>query len=354
MTASTAILEEIARRAGVSQRTAYRVLNGEGGQGKRRDAVARAERIRLVAHELGYRPNQAARAMREGRFGSAGLVLSRGESTSSTAEGLIKGVHDRLADNGMHLALTRLSDDQLADERYLPGLLRELTVDGLLMYYTHDEPPELQDLLERYRIPTIWVNNARRHDCVHPDDQEGGRLATQHLIDLGHRRIAFWTFGDGGGHYSNAARERGYREAMAAAELAPLLRRRDLQTRTQDRPGDDFVAVGREWLQADRGVTAIVGQSHGQALVATIAALSLGWSVPRDLSVIFADQSLEDTAGLGLTRYWAASSEMGRWGVDELVAKIANPRRKRPARTLPFRFFEGRSCGPPARRTRRP
>lgn len=350
---TTISLETVAERAGVSTRTAYRVLNGEGGLGKRRDAVERAERIRQVAHELGYRPNQAARAMREGRFATAGLVLSRGETTSSTAEGLIKGVHDGLAGHGMHLAVTRLSDDQFADERYLPGLLRELTVDGLLMYYTHDEPAELHDLIERYRIPTIWINNARPHDCVHPADHEGARQATAHLLELGHRRIAFWAFGDGGGHYSNAAREAGYGEAMAAAGLSPLVRRRELHPQRLDRRGDDFVAVGRDWLQADPGVTAVVGGSHGQALVAAIAALSLGLRVPEDLSIIFVDQSLEDTAGLGLTRYWAAASEMGRAAVDELVAKITKPGRKRRPVTIPFRLFDGRSVAPPRKRGKR-
>lgn len=344
---TTISLETVAERAGVSTRTAYRVLNGEGGLGKRRDAIARAERIRAVAHELGYRPNQAARAMREGRFGTAGLVLSRGESTSSVAHGLLQGAHDGLAAHDVQLAVTRLNDDQLSDERFLPGLLRELTVDGLLMYYTHDEPQALQDLIERYRIPTIWLNNERDADCVRPDDEAGARLATEHLLALGHRRIAFWNFSPDGTHYSIHARRRGYRQAMRAARRKVHLRERQLVTRRLDRPGDDYVAVGREWLRADRKVTAIVGSSHGVGMVAAIAALAEGRNLPRDLSVIFVDQSLDDTAGLGLTRFWASASEMGRRASDELLAKIRQPRRRRTPVSIPFALFDGRSCAAP-------
>lgn len=346
ITTSTALLDEIARRAGVSSRTAYRVLNGEGGKGQRCDAVARAARIHAVAHELGYRPNQAARAMRVGRFATAALLLGRGESTSTLAHGLLAGVHDQLADEGMHLTLARMTDEQLSDQRYLPGALRELMLDGLLLYYTHGEPPELEALLERFRIPTIWINNARLQDAVYPDDEAGARLATEQLLALGHRRIAWWSFSAEEGHYSMAARRAGYRATMRAAGLEPEIRQQPLQAQQLDRPGDDHLAVARAWLTGERP-TAVLGQSGKVGLVAAIAAFSLGLRIPEDLSVSFTDQSLDDVGGLGLSRCWCAASTMGRTAVRELVARIAAPDRPRSAVVIPYQYFAGRSCAPP-------
>ncbi|MDA3963570.1 MAG: LacI family DNA-binding transcriptional regulator [Planctomycetota bacterium] len=347
MSHATVTLDEIAKRAGVSSRTAYRILNGEGGKGARKDAIERAERIRAVAHELGYRPNQAARAMRDGRFGAAGLMLSRGESTSTVQSGLLQGVHDGLAEVGMHLTVARMSDDQFRDERYLPGALRDQMLDGLIMAYSHNEPPELVALLERYRIPTVWVNNARAGDCVCPADREAARLATEHLLKMGHKRIAYWSFSMPGGHYSIADRRAGYCDAMQAAGRRPVIRERELVTTTAAREGDDFLAVAREWLDVKQRPTAIVGESQGVGLVASMAVLALGLRYPEDVSIMFVDQNVEDVGGLALSRFYCQAAAMGRAAVHELTAKIADPSTIRTPVSVPFTLFTGRTCAPP-------
>ncbi|MDA3963341.1 MAG: LacI family DNA-binding transcriptional regulator [Planctomycetota bacterium] len=348
MTTTKATLDEIAQRAGVSIRTACRVLNGEGGKGARRDAVERAERIRAVAHELGYRPNQAARAMREGRFGTVGLVLSRGRSTSTVATGLLQGIHDQLALHDMHLAVARLSDDQLGDQQVLPGLLREQMLDGLLMGYSHNEPPALTELIARFRIPTIWLNNKRPEDCVHPDDYQGARRATEYLLGLGHRRIALWSHTTlaSAHHYSVRDRRQGYVDVMKAARRRRLVWERDMRPHTHEQGGDDRIAHGRDWLNSEPRPTAILADNAGSATVAMMAALSLGLRVPHDLSILFVDQGLQDPAGLGLSRFWTDAANMGRRAVDELLAKIADPSEPRAPLAMPYELFRGCSCAP--------
>lgn len=354
MPTSETLIDAIARRAKVSPRTARRVLNGDEGKGLRSDAVQRAEQIRAVARSLGYRPNAAARAMREGNFGTIGLALSRGKSTSTLGKNLLAGVHDELEQRGLHLAVTRLSDGQLADDRYLPGLIRELMVDGLLMHYTHQEPPELVALIQRFRIPTMWINNQRPDDCVHPDDENGARLATEHLLELGHRDIAYWTFSNAvNNHYSVVARRAGYLRAMQAAGLPPTVVEKPLAQHEPRSLGDDFIASGRAILRAQPQVTAVVGGGHNEAMIASIAALSLGWSLPRDLSVIYVDQSIEDLGGLGLTCFTASQVALGRLAVVELMAKIAHPDQSRPPVRTPYTLFASRSCAAPRQRAAR-
>lgn len=343
MKAPGAPIDAITREAGVSPRTARRVLNGDEGKGLRSDAVQRAEQIRAVAHSLGYRPNAAARAMREGSFGTVRLALSRGnQSTSTLGKNLLAGVHDELEQRGLHLPVTRISDGELADDRYLPGWIGELMVDGLLMHDTHQEPPELVALIARFRIPTIWINNQRPAACVHLDDESGARLATEHLLALGHRAIAYWSFSNADKNHSSVlARRAGYVHAMQAAGLVPMVVEQRLAQHSAEKPEDDFIASARAALSAGPQITAIIGGGHQKAMVASIAALSLGWSLSRDVSVIY----LEDVCGLGLTCFTTSQVALSRQAVIELAAKISCPKQLRAP------VFSSRSCATPRMRS---
>jgi LacI family transcriptional regulator len=145
-------LKDVAARAGVGHPTASTVLSNSGS-GK---YVSDETRLRIlrVADELGYQPNQSARTMKTGRFGSVAYLLSSETfRTGGTEDSLLHGIYDTLAEHDKHLMLVKLSDDFLTNETVMPRILREWTVDGLLVGLTTDVPPKMIELVRRHHIP---------------------------------------------------------------------------------------------------------------------------------------------------------------------------------------------------------
>lgn len=162
--------------------------------------------------------------MRSGHFGAVTLLLSSERERSWLPEPLLIGIHDELARHGLHLSVARLPDEQLHNEQFVPKLLREWASDGLLINYLWQLPQYLNELIDRYRIPAIWLNVSLERDCVHPNDEAACEEMTGHLIEWGHRDIAFVCFAGGNAaksHYSVQARRQGYERTMLAAGLAP-------------------------------------------------------------------------------------------------------------------------------------
>src|SRR3954453_960814 len=188
----TITIKEIARRTGLSIPTVGNVL----GRSANRYSAKTRERILQVAHELGYKPNASARAMRQGRFGCAALVLSRSkqQTHSHIPTGLLDGLDDALAQHDMHLTGARLTDEELSSDDFLPKVLRESMADGMIVNYTHEIPQAMLELIHAHHAPAVWLNAKMPHDCVYPDDRGAAQAATEVLIQRGHKRIAFLHF----------------------------------------------------------------------------------------------------------------------------------------------------------------
>jgi LacI family transcriptional regulator len=190
-----ATAKDVALLAGVKQPTVSLALNG--AKSGTRISEATRQRIVQAAAELGYRPNSSARAMKSGRFGSVAVLTSVNSARGHIQTAMLNGIHGELAANGQHLMLMKAPDESLTDEYVMPRLLQEWTVDGLLVGLNQEvneeaaAPPRMVEIIERYHIPSIWLNVVREWDCVRPDDDQGGYDATRHLLALGHRRIAY-------------------------------------------------------------------------------------------------------------------------------------------------------------------
>src|SRR5262245_28817077 len=185
-------IKEIARRTGLSIPTVGNVL----GRAANRYSAQTRQRVMKAAAELGYKPNASARAMRQGRFGCAALVLSRSkqQTHSHIPSGLLDGLDDELAQHDMHLTVSRLTDEELSTEAFLPKVLRESMADGMIVNYTHEIPPAMLNLIHAHHAPAVWLNAKLGEDCVFPDDHGAARATTKQLIELGHRRIALVHF----------------------------------------------------------------------------------------------------------------------------------------------------------------
>ncbi len=338
-----ATLNQIAAKAGVSRATAARIL-GSDVQYQRPTFAKRAQKIRRMAEELGYRPNAAAKAISTGRFQHVGLLMGTHYERSNFTREMIRGMHDALQQKQMHLSLWFLDDDQLADEAHLPRFLEQQMVDGLLVNYTHALPAHMQEAIDRAGLPVVWLNLKREHDSVYPDDIGAGRKAVEHLRGLGHRRIAFADFTHGPGnkflpHYSVLDRRAGYEQAMADAGLSP-------QNIAVPHELDGYEAVVRAAavLASDDAPTAVVCQSPRDAEVFHMAAVARQQRVPRDLSLVtFGPDRVSGTV-LDMTRLTEPREMLGLLAAQALLRRIDQPNDPCPARQADYQLHPGASA----------
>ena len=335
-------LTDVAKAAGVSYVTVSRVLNSNTNY-RRPTFAKRAERIRKLAKDMGYRPNAAARATVRGRFDTVGLMLSTHHSRSILPEPMLNAIADALAARGLRLSIDKLPDDKLVQEGVVPDLLRAWSVDGLLINYNAIIPDKLIELVDAYGLPAVWLNSKQTHDCVYPDDEQAGRVATEHLLELGHTRIAFVHYG-GWSHYSTPARRAGYEQAMRAAGREP-------QTVTEpDMNAADKRRAAADWLRGpDRPTAAVV---YGVATLWPLnlaAQVDVGLRVPEDLSLVCFDNASLWHGDIHVSVARLPSASMADRAVELLLERIADPAVTHDPLCLPCRMEPGNTTAPPAR-----
>jgi DNA-binding LacI/PurR family transcriptional regulator len=287
----------------------------------------------------------AARAIQNRRFNAVGLLASTNPRVSvyrSFMAGLTQGCRE----HDLHLSVGEVIDEKLSDEQFVPKILREWSVDGLLIAYMYNFPPHLADLIEQYRIPSIWLNAKREHDCVHPDDFNAIHQATEHLLELGHQRISYvHTYI--GEHYSATDRRAGYTHAMEAAGLSP----RPLYDRLEanvhlTRLHDDIRALA----QREDRPTAFVCYGSDQAMTIYHAATLAGLSIPRDLSIVGLGPESISQMGRDIATLIVDSQRIGQTAIDLLARKIRRPSELFDPVAVPMRqrHFD-KSIAPPIR-----
>ena len=306
----SATIADVAARAAVGTSTVSRVLNGGQVSGRART------RVLAAIDELGYRPRASARSLAGGATGALGLVIPF--FTHPSAVERMRGVLAAVDAGGYDLMVCNVATPAQRDE-YLGARAALDRSDGLLIVSLPPRDEEV-DALARAGVPAVLL------DCFHPrlpclrtDDVAGGLLATRHLVELGHERIAF--VGDrtdpGFGFVSSDRRRDGYRRALRDAGLRV---RRELQ---KAGPHGRLVAhrLTRELLSLPEPPTAIFAASDTQALGVLEAAGAEGFAVPDDLSVVGFDD-LEVAAYVGLTTVHQPLEESGRRAVERLVAAL--------------------------------
>src|SRR5687767_11588304 len=179
--AEVTTIARVAQEAGVGVGTVSRVINGSA-------SVSEATRRRVleVIDELGYEPNATARALSTGQTCAVGVIAPFFTEPSVTER--LRGVSQHLAGAGYQLILFDLERPEQREQAFRSPIGR---VDGVLSISLAPTAEELERLAAA-AVPLVLVDQS--HDSlptVTIDDVEGGRLATEHLIALGHRRIGF-------------------------------------------------------------------------------------------------------------------------------------------------------------------
>ena len=307
-----------------------------------------------AAARLGYRPNTAARSMRNGRFGTVAVLVGTRWPVSHLPMPLLSGIEAALEGQDLRMLVTRVGDENLTDPAYVPRILRELAADGLLVTYNERVPARMRELVRQFRLPSVWVNAKLPRDCVYPDDFGSAGRATEHLLAMGHRRIAYshhaWSSADPAeGHYSVTDRRAGCAEAIRRAGLALLpgpVRR--------EGEGDDFdanLAAALRWLSSPDRPTAAVCYCAADALALAIAASRLGLRIPGELSLVaFADGADGFVLDRRLTTMVIPHEKVGTEAVNVLKANLDGRDHVQEGIAIGAAFAPGQTCAPPTRK----
>jgi LacI family transcriptional regulator len=308
--------DDVARRAGVSTAVVSYVMNN----GPR--PVAEATRLRVIQaiDELGYRPNGVARALRSRRTWSIGLVVP--DNSNPFFAQLAHAIEDEAFARGYALLLGNVSGDLGREESYLRAF-QERQVDALIVV-TNGPTKDLPRIYEG-AIPMVVIADnpvpGLAASIVKVDNTEGARLATEHLISHGHRRVACVL----GPHGSAPALERfaGWQRAMRAARLRPSA---DLVRWAEFDRADGYRAAV-ELLSERRRPPAVFVASDHQAIGVLRAAADRGVRVPEDLAIVGFDGITEaDYTVPRLATVRQPVDAMARRAVELLLPEPASPK----------------------------
>jgi DNA-binding LacI/PurR family transcriptional regulator len=346
-------LQTIADRVGVSRMTVSNAFS-------RPDQLSARlrDQILAVAEELGYvGPDPTARALASGTAGAVGLLLSDTlpyALTDEVAMQFMAGIADELGPSG--LALTLLS----AAAQGGVVQARDVAIDGALVYSCDPDSSAVGWLMRR-RLPLVFVDQAPAPGIpsINVDDRLGAYSAAQHLVDLGHQRVAIVTAGYGGAFgilaspldivVAHAERQRmlGWLEALGEAEIEPIVVRQQ-HADPQDNGYDAMQAI----FDSDSRPTGILCFSDAIAGGVIRALHDAGLRAPEDVSVIgFDDNPIARRMQPALTTVRQDAQGKGRAAAAALTSAIAHDG-TRPARRgrhllLPTELIVRGSTGPP-------
>jgi DNA-binding LacI/PurR family transcriptional regulator len=309
-------MAEIAEHAGVGIGTVSRVLSDSPN-------VSDAMRARVMASAtaVGYDPGPKRRGQSASSDGLVGVLVTFFDEPSALLR--FSGVVPRLQNNDLHVVLYSIESPSQA-RPVLMELPRHPVLQALIVVSLPLSEADAQGLA-RARFPVVLVDTwGKGLPSVTIDDRHGGFIATQHLLDLGHRRIGFVgePADNSFGFVSSARREEGYLAALGRAglDMDPALMRHGAHQRGAAKQ------MTLDLLDLDQPPTAIVAASDVQAVGVMEAAESKGLRVPDDLSVIGYDD-IDLASLMGLTTVRQPLVRSGERAAELVLEAIGGRRR---------------------------
>lgn len=276
MTARVSI-KDIAARTGVSFQTVSKVLKGKGSV----SAETRAG-ILEVAHELGYVPNALARGLVSQRTSTIGIIASDFRDFVLTQ--FVVGAEREASRQGQSVIIGSIDKDGSDFERYIRVLL-ERRVDGILLAAPQLETNAQLGEMVRGQLPVVSIHHVVGGgvSMVGSHQSQTGFLATQHLVELGHRRIA--TIVGPRDRRVTQSRLRGYQRALEGAGIAYCA---DLVEEADWEAEGGYQATCRLFARTS-DISAIFVQSDTMAIGVLSALHEQGLHVPHDCAVVGCD-----------------------------------------------------------------
>jgi DNA-binding LacI/PurR family transcriptional regulator len=355
----------VARVAGVSPSTVSNAFNRP-----ERLSPALRERVLHAAAQLGYGgPDPAARSLRSGRAGAIAVVFRRSLAVALEDPGtteLVRGMAEAIGPRALGLVLVPGPEEHASSG----PAVRNAAADGLIVYSMPSDDPLFEATRQR-RLPTVIVDSPAPADVatlpgatmpaglhfVGIDDQAAAETAVEHLIGLGHRRVAILSFGLSA--YAQAGPADAREQAVATASVS----RARLQgcARAMAAAGLDWSRVPVEQapihnieaarirahalLERAPSATALFAFSDTLALGARLAALERGLSLPGDLSIVGFDDTAPD--GEGLTTVHQPLRDKGRIAAERVLHALTDDPPAAAYELLPTRLVIRGSTAPP-------
>jgi LacI family transcriptional regulator len=329
-------IADVARHAGVSTAAVSKVLRNAYGV-----SAEMTERVQSSIAELGYRPHAAARGMR-GRSFTIGLLL---DNIRNPFYGdILEGVTDALAKTDFQVLVGSGGFSSHHQSRLAEAMI-DRAMDGLIL--VAPSMSRSQVIATAKTVPTVVVGHhdtADEYDSVVDDDLAGAALVVDHLVVLGHRRIAH-TSATGKGQWTrrpDQVRSDGYRQAMHRHHLDGAVR---IAGTSYSEEGG--YSAGRELLDRPDQPTAIFAGADIAAVGVLRAAYELGLRIPEDLSLVGYDNTtIASIAPINLTSVDQAGHDMGATAARLLCERMDGRGRSVLTSAAP-RLIVRNTTGPP-------
>jgi LacI family repressor for deo operon, udp, cdd, tsx, nupC, and nupG len=308
-------IKDIARTAGVSHSTVSRALSDSPLISA--DTKARIQRL---AREMGYSPDAQARSLVMGRTQTVGVVVTT--ITDPFIAEVVQAVESTAGGHGYTVILAS-SNSEPEREIAAVEMLRSKRVDGVIV--TSSRVGALyQAYLDRLGVPVVLINSHSEHSgpytfAINVENAHGGYLAADHLVQLGHERIAYVS--GPAEHSDDLERMAGYRQALTEAGLVfdPAL-----VLQGTGRVGGGEQALPR-LMELEEPPTAVFCYNDMTAIGLLRAARQADLQVPRDLAVVgFDDIPFASYVRPALTTIAQPKPQMGRQAMEMVLALIAD------------------------------
>lgn len=310
-------IKDIAGRAGVSVTAVSLVLNGK----EHRIAQETRKKIINIANEMGYRPNQLAIGLLTKRTNTIGLIVP--DISNSFFGELAKGAESKASESNFTIILCNTNDRACKDYEYL-NLLLDRGVDGIILVPSgrgkEETAPKCFALLDQCQKPFVLADRIKigdKYSGVTLDQEEGGFIAADYLIQKGHRKIGCIT--GPLGMLNAYLRYRGYRKAIEKAGIAYNAN----WVKEGNYHFEDGVELSGELFR--EGVSAIFACNDLMACGVCQSAIREGIKVPEDLSIIgFDDILFSQFLEVPLTTIRQPAYQIGEAAVQKILGLITN------------------------------
>jgi DNA-binding LacI/PurR family transcriptional regulator len=329
-------LEDIAKETGFSISTVSRVLSNSNYP------VAEQIRAKVVqaAEMMGYEPNIAARSLRTDRTNTIGIIVD--DLLSPFTPPIVRGIQDTLNENGF-LSLIVNSDWDPDQEQAAIKTLLSRPVDGIIFVeYSHQTT---SDILEHSNRPHVFVHRlfgSPIKNSVVPDDYHGASLATEHLIDLGHRQIAYINGPEN--WHTCRARLSGFRDTLIDHHMPfepSLVQPGDWELESGYKAAENFLSLPER-------PTAIFAANDLMALGAIYALQDAGLKVPEDVAVVgYDNRNFTKIVRPRITTVNMPVIEMGGVAAELILNQIAEGRKEEEEIKVKGQLIIRETCGAP-------
>lgn len=327
-------IQDVAKEAGVSANTVSRALNDK-------DEIKEEtkEQILEIANRMGYRPNRMAQGLRSDKTGVIGVIIA--DNTNPYFAAVVKGIEQAARRQDYSIILKDTNEDYQQEEEAIQVMLSE-QVDGILITPIQTDQESIRSLQEA-PIPFVLVSRYFKDldtDYVAAENDQGGYLATKHLIERGHERIGFIN----GPLYNSSAKDRlvGYKKALKEYDLQP-----DERLIIKDALFmDDGYQEAKKLLAVDRPPTAIFAFSDFVALGAKKAIKEEGLAVPNDVAIVgYDDIPFSSCLDIPLSTVSVPKQKMGSESMELLKEKLTGGYDHTKQITLPIELKIRESSG---------